>query len=78
MRRIDRGMKVNSKKTMLLCVSGALSYTAEANIRDLDGSVITSEGVGDLKMLGFHFSGRPNVNEHLEVLKKRFRARYWI
>ena len=29
-------------------------------------------------MLGFHFSSRPTVSRHIEVLRKRFRARMWI
>ena len=31
-----------------------------------------------MKMLGFHFSDKPSVRKHVDVVKKRFRARYWI
>ena len=29
-------------------------------------------------MLGFHFSGKPNVGEHVKVLRRRFGQRLWI
>ena len=75
---VGRGMKINSSKTKLLCISDALSYSPEAEIRDLNGSLLVTTPGDCLKMLGFHFSSKPNVTKHIEVLKKRFRSRLWI
>ena len=68
------GMKINPGKTSVLCVSDALSFGLEAYIEDIEGLRIDSGDV--MKLLGFHFSGRPTVHKHLEVLRHRFRARY--
>ena len=77
-RALSRGMKVNSRKTKLLCVSDAQSFGAEAFLDDGDGSRLSARGPDTMKMLGFHFSDRPNVGAHIEVVRKRFRSRYWI
>ena len=56
-------------------VSDSLNYRTSAYILDRDGVRIES---GDkMKILGFHFSSRPTVDAHIEVLKRRFRQRYW-
>ena len=68
---MNKGMKVNSSKTKLLCISDAMSYLPEVQIKDVDDSLITSSPDDSMKMLGFHFSTKPNVNKHIEVLKKR-------
>ena len=75
---MNKGMKFNSSKTKLLCISDAISYLPEVQIRDVDDSLITSSPEDSMKMLGFHFSTKPNVNKHIEVLMRRFRARFWI
>ena len=31
-----------------------------------------------MKFLGFHLSDRPGVAAHVDVLKKKFRRRFWI
>ena len=70
----ERGMKVNSSKTSMICISDAMSYQAEAFIKDWEGNRIES---GDLlKILGFHFSDRPTVHAHVKALQKRFRRQY--
>ena len=71
-----KGMKVNTSKTGLLCVSDALNFRATAYIEDRDGNRIES-GTG-LKVLGWHFSERPTVTAQIESLKKKFRQRYWV
>ena len=69
-------MKVNTKKTNLICISDSLNYKTCAYIEDRDGVQIES---GErLKLLGWHFSSRPNVDAYLEVMKRRFRERYWV
>ena len=68
-------MKVNTSKTNMICISDSLNTKSGAFINDRDGHRIES---GDhLKVLGWHFSPKPTVNAHLEVLKRRFRERYW-
>ena len=36
----ERGMKVNSSKTAIICVSGTQSYRAESHIFDTDSNII--------------------------------------
>ena len=69
------GMIVNSSKTGLLCVSDSMSYKAEAFIVDGDGTRINS--VDSLKVLGFTFSSKPTVGEHVDSVCKRIRQRTW-
>ena len=72
----EKGMKVNTKKTNLLCISDSLNYKTCTYLEDRDGVRIDS---GDkLKLLGWHFSSRPTVDAYLDVLKRRFRERYWV
>ena len=71
-------MKVNHAKTKLLCVSDAISFIPEAEVEDVGGDVMRTASPDTMKMLGFHFTNKPTVNGHLEVLKRRFRSRYWI
>ena len=40
----SRGMVVNNGKTKVLCISDAMSYTAEGGFRDAEGSLLTSGG----------------------------------
>ena len=70
------GMKVNAKKTVMLVVSDALSFKAKAHILSVDGQRIDSQD--RLKLLGFNFGCRPNCNEHIESIRKKFRGRYWL
>ena len=69
------GMKVNSSKTAMLCVSGARSFEAESFIEDKDLCRIGCQET--MKVLGMRFSRRPNMDAHVEWLRKSFRQRYW-
>ena len=71
-----KGMKVNSSKTSSLCISDAQNFTPEAFFLDSDGIKITTGK--KLKMLGWHFGPRPNPDEYIRVLSRRFRERYWM
>ena len=69
------GMVVNAKKTAMLCVSDSLSYKADAYMLDDDQQRI---GCQDrLKALGFYFSSRPTMDEHINAIARKFRSRYW-
>ena len=70
------GMKVNSSKTMVLCVSDSRTYEAAAYIEDADGNTIDS--VNHLKILGMHFSNKPNMGAQVDSICAKFGARIWI
>ena len=53
-RATRRGMKVNTQKTAILCMSGATSYKAAAFLEDVDGNRVASGNT--MKVLGFHLS----------------------
>ena len=66
------GMKVNSDKTMLVCISESRSYKARPYIKTSEGDVISS--VDKLKILGMHFSSRPDMSAQVESICQKFRA----
>ena len=70
------GMKVNSAKTTLVCFSDSLAYEADAYIEDEDGNRI--RGQRSMKALGMRFSSRPDMQAHVDWVKKTFRQRYWM
>ena len=72
---ISRGMKVNAAKTNLMVVSDG-TYEALASIVDVDGNVLKS--TSEMKILGFHFSSKPNMNAQVESIRKKMTARTWI
>ena len=69
------GMKVNTDKTMVLCVSDSRSYKASAYIDDADGTRV--ESVDRLKILGVHFSNNPDMSAQVEAICRKFKARIW-
>ena len=70
------GMKVNSSKTMVLTVSDSRTYRAAAYITDQQGNEI--DCVDSLKILGVHFSSRPDMAAQVDAICRKFRARIWI
>ena len=69
------GMRVNLDKTMVLCISDSRTYKASAFIGSSDGVTISS---GDnLKILGVHFSNKPDMSAQVEAVCRKFRARVW-
>ena len=70
------GMAVNSLKTKLLCISDAISYTPKAHFTDSQGNYL--ESGENMKVLGFHFSNKPNMNLQMEMIRRKFMARIWI
>ena len=69
-------MVVNKKKTNILCLSDAQTYTATCKLQDADGNFIKSGG--ELKALGFHLDGRPTVHAHVAALQRRMRDTAWV
>ena len=70
-----KGMKVNSLKTMLLCISDSRTYEAGAYILDSEGNSIRSGK--EMKILGVHFSSRPDMSAQVEAICRKFRSRVW-
>ena len=70
------GMKANCDKTTLLCISDAISFTANAHIFSSKDRRL--ESGNELKLLGFHFNRRPNCSAQVESIKRSVRGRYWL
>ena len=70
------GLKVNSKKTQMVCVSGNNLSDVSSFIRDQEGNRIVS--TDSMKILGFHFGTQPTVQKHIEVLSTKLRKRLWL
>ena len=74
-----KGMKVNEKKTTMLCVSDAATFNAEAYIETMTGEKISSDPeTFSVKILGYHISNRPGAAAHVETVRKRYKARCWV
>ena len=65
-RAAQKGMKVNTLKTNILCVTDALKFTPVAFI-DIDGEVLESKPNAQMKMLGFTVGDRPTVKPHVKT-----------
>ena len=60
---------------MVLCISDSRTYKASAFIESSDGATISS--VDNLKILGVHFSNKPDMSAQVEAVCRKFRARVW-
>ena len=65
----EKGMKVNSAKTAMTCISGAQSYEARAHILTAEGEAVTSSS--GMKVLGYHLSSRPTTHAHVQELRNK-------
>ena len=70
------GMTVNSKKTQMITINAASSEDVRSFIKTTDGDTILSQD--SLKVLGFVFGTRPNVQPQVDHMCKKFRARVWV
>ena len=70
------GMKVNNKKTQLLCMSANPSLQYSSFIETPEGTRIVSGQ--ELKILGFRFGVKPNADAQVEALKRKFYSRLWL
>ena len=71
----SKGMKLNEKKTTLLCISAACSYEPRTFIKLGSNDVILSGK--SMKLLGFHFDTRPSVDAHVSAVLRKVRYRTW-
>ena len=69
----DIGMSVNERKTQLLCISSAIDSDVSSYIRLTDDLIIRSGQ--SLKIVGFHFGSKPNVDVHIEKVLGKARSR---
>ena len=78
--RIAEGakMKVNKRKTQMLCIHAKRSVDVTSFIRlDIsNGEKITSTDT--LKILGFTFNHEPNASAHVKLLIDKFYSKLWI
>ena len=68
------GMKVNTAKTQFLCISSNSNYEVKSYIRTMDTEIKSSN---ELKILGFWFGNKPNINIHVNKLLDKFPSRLW-
>ena len=73
--RIDNiGMRLNCKKTQVLCISPDNGYETSTKIR-IDDTVIEAQPT--MKLLGFVLGSRPGVHDQVESIRERFRRKFW-
>ena len=70
------GMRVNESKTQLSCLSTAIDSHVNSYIKLEDGTEI--RGGDHMKILGFYFGRKPNMDTHINELKKKVRMRTWV
>ena len=73
----ELGLRVNAKKTQMVCISGQISTENTTFIREADTGqkVLSSE---NMKILGFNFSNKPTVDLHIESTIKKVKKRLWL
>ena len=59
----------------MLTVSAARDYTAESYIYDNERFRIDCNE--SIKVLGFNFGKKPDVNLHMKITQKKFKMRLW-
>ena len=67
-------MRVNCRKTQMLCLSPDNGYDSWAALT-IDGESIKSQST--MKLLGFVLGTLPGISNHIEHVKAKFRARFW-
>ena len=70
------GMVVNSKKTDMICTSGAMDYSAKAYIYDANQDRIGSSG-GSIKALGMRFGSGLDMEPQVQAVIRAMRTRFW-
>ena len=68
-------MKVNQKKTQLLCIHGCSDSVVKSYIET--GSSESIESASTLKILGLNFNHEPNATYHVQTLVDKMYSRLW-
>ena len=71
----ERGMRVNDRKTVVVCISAATSFQARAIVYGRQEEVITSQQ--SLKILGFTLDSDGGFATHVANIVKKMRSRIW-
>ena len=67
-------MKVNAKKTQLLCIHPFPNEKVTTYVRTNEGNIHSGDS---LKILGFNYNTKPNSSYHVELLINKFYSRLW-
>ena len=67
-------MRVNSKKTQVLCIHSNVDSTVSSFINTHEGKI---ESGSSLKILGFNFSNAPNAVHHVCTVIDKFYRKLW-
>ena len=70
----DLNMKVNSKKTQVLCINANSDSKVTSYINTAEGRINSGDY---LKILGFHFSSAPNAIHHVTITIDKFYRKLW-
>lgn len=68
------GMKINCKKTQMMCYSPDNGYETSASFV-VDGEEIRTQE--NVKLLGYMLGTTPGASAQVEMIRKKFRARFW-
>ena len=68
------GMRVNAKKTQVVCISTNNGYQTTASL-NVGNEQIRSQPA--IKLLGFVIDDCPGVGGQIKLIKDKFRARFW-
>ena len=69
------GMKVNPKKTKLLCFSSAIHSEVDAYISHGNEKIASGQS---MVLLGYRFDSRPSVASHVDFIQEKVKARAWM
>ena len=72
----DIGMRINVKKTQLLCISPNNGCITSAVIKAEGSETITSGEM--LKLVGFTFGTEPSAGAHVMAIREDFRKKVWL
>jgi hypothetical protein len=70
------GMRINHEKTQLLCISKDRSVVNSAELRPLNGGVISS--INKMKMLGYILNDQGTAEDHITEIESKFHRKLWI
>ena len=70
----DIGMRVNKQKTQMICISRNNGYKTTAILQVGEERIQCSD---HMKLLGFNLDASGTVEQHVRLLREKFRARFW-
>ena len=70
----DMGMRINCAKTQAVCIAPSTGYNTTAVIRAGTATITSTDSV---KLLGFIIDNKGGVAGQVELIKDKFRRRFW-